>query len=128
MMPFAKEFDLVYKAIKAACDDEDFECQRVDEIWNDSVVIQDVFDLIYDSWIVVVDFTDKNSNVMYETGIAHTLGRHVVPISQSLDHVPFDLQHHRVVKYLSNPQGLRKLREMLISRLVRIGHLATAST
>jgi hypothetical protein len=29
--------------------------------------------------IVVVDFDTRNPNVFYETGIAHTLGKHVVP-------------------------------------------------
>lgn len=34
--------------------------------------------------------------LMYETGIAHTLGKPVVPISQSPSDDPFDLTHHRI--------------------------------
>jgi hypothetical protein len=77
-------------------------CTRVDDIWEESVVIQDIFNLIFRAHVVIVDFTGKNANVMYETGIAHTLGKHVIPISQSLDDVPFDMSHHRVLKYLPN--------------------------
>lgn len=121
MMPFAADFSKVYKAIKEACEEAGFTCKRVDEIWNESVVMQDVFDLIYQSWIVIVDFSGKNPNVMYETGIAHTLGRHVIPISQSKADVPFDLQHHRYLSYLSNIEGLEALKEELETRLTTIG-------
>lgn len=43
---------------------------------------------------------------MYETGIAHTLGKHVLPITQSLDDVPLDMRHHRTIKYLPNAEGM----------------------
>lgn len=66
---------------------------------------------------MVVDFTGKNPNVMYETGIAHTLGKHVIPISQSLADVPFDMQHHRVLKYLPNREGLAALEAKLSRKL-----------
>lgn len=96
----------------------------MDDIWANSAIIQDIFDLIFVSSIVVVDFTGKNSNVMYETGIAHTLGKHVVPITQSIDDVPFDLQSHRVLKYLPNSEGLASLQTDLARRLATLvgGH------
>jgi hypothetical protein len=72
---------------------------------------------------VVVDFTGRNPNVMYETGIAHTLGKHVVPISQSVGDVPFDMSHHRVLKYLPNKEGFEVLRNKLRSKL---GHVCSA--
>lgn len=109
MMPFAIEFTPVYESIKHATYNCGLRCLRADDIWEDTTIVQDIFSLIYKSQIVVVDFTAKNPNVMYETGIAHTLGKHVVPISQSLEHVPFDMRHHRVLKYLPNAEGLIKL-------------------
>jgi hypothetical protein len=54
---------------------------------------------------------------MYETGIAHTLGRNVIPIAQSMDDVPFDLKHHRVLVYLNNREGLNELSVQLAKRL-----------
>ena len=82
--------------------------------------MQDVFNLIFRSNVVVVDFTNKNPNVMYETGIAHTLGKHVIPISQSLDDVPFDMKHHRVLKYLPNDQGMAALESALTTKLRQV--------
>lgn len=117
MMPFAAEFNDTYEAIKEACAGAGLLCRRADDIWNDSTVIQDIFELIYCARIVIVDFTGKNSNVLYETGIAHTLGKHVVPITQSVDDVPFDLRHHRVLKYLPNTEGYKALAKGLAERL-----------
>lgn len=120
MMPFSPHFSPVYEAIKGACRSALLRCQRADDIWEDSTIIQDIFTLIFTSNIVVVDFSEKNPNVMYETGIAHTLGKHVIPITQSMDDVPFDLKQHRVLKYLSNGEGLAKLETSLSQRLLTI--------
>ena len=124
MMPFAAQFKAVYAALASACKANTLRCKRADDIWANSTIIQDIFDLIFVSSIVVVDFTGRNSNVMYETGIAHTLGKHVVPITQSMDDVPFDLQSHRVLKYLPNNEGLAQLQHDLSQRLVTLvqGH------
>lgn len=117
MMPFSAEFNPVYKAIKAACEDCFYDCLRADDIWQEATIIQDVFNLIFQSRIVICDFSGRNPNVMYETGIAHTLGKIVIPISQSLGDVPFDMKHHRVLTYHPNDQGFDDLRRKLISKL-----------
>ena len=117
MMPFHEEFRPVYEAIRAAATDNRLRCLRADDIWEDATIIQDVFNLLYRSQVVICDFSGRNPNVMYEAGIAHTLGKHVVPITQSLNDVPFDLQHHRVLRYLPNEEGFRKLRVELAKKL-----------
>lgn len=117
MMPFDAEFTSAYKAIRKACKSAGLRCLRVDDVWEESNIIQDIFDLIFRAQVVIVDFSGKNPNVMYETGIAHTLGKHVVPISQLIADAPFDLNHHRILRYLDNDQGLAKLEEQLARRL-----------
>jgi len=116
MMPFSSELSAVCESIKEAASLTGFYCKRVDDIWEHSTVIQDVFSLIFQSYIVVCDLTGKNPNVFYEAGIAHTLGKHVVPITQSDDDIPFDLKHHRYAKYLNNGEGRERLKEDLASR------------
>ena len=117
MMPFAMEFDNVLETIKVACSNVGMFCYRVDDLWNNSTIIQDIFELIYCSSIVIVDFSGRNPNVFYEAGIAHTLGKNVIPITQSIDDIPFDLRHHRVLKYLNNSEGLQELKKGLEKRL-----------
>lgn len=119
MMPFGG-FDAVYTAIKEACADAGLECLRADDIWEESTFIQDIVNLIFQARIVVCDFSKRNPNVFYETGIAHTLGKEVVPIAQALEDIPSDLQHHRALCYLANSEGLGVLRRELSGRLVTI--------
>ncbi|UOA08828.1 hypothetical protein [Methylobacter sp. S3L5C] len=117
MMPFNASFRETYDAVKRTTDYMELECLRADDIWNNSIFIQDIFDLIFCAKVVVVDFTGRNPNVMYETGIAHTLGKIVIPITQSISDIPSDLGHHRALKYLPNEQGYKDLSNDLYKRL-----------
>lgn len=120
MMPFSSDVAPVYVAIQDACRENGLTCQRADDIWVDPMIIHDVFALIYSAFIVVCDFTGKNPNVFYEAGISHTLGRHVVPLTQNKDDIPFDLQHHRYVTYLNNNEGRKTLEQQLSKRLATL--------
>ncbi|MEW8640284.1 MAG: hypothetical protein AB2544_19990 [Candidatus Thiodiazotropha endolucinida] len=120
MMPFNAAFSGTYDAVKRVADHMGLECLRADDIWDNSTFMQDIFDLIFCAKVVVVDFTGRNPNVMYETGIAHTLGKTVIPITQSLDDIPSDLGHHRALKYLPNEQGYKDLSNELWKRLKTI--------
>ncbi|AHW58667.1 hypothetical protein SAMN05444285_10690 [Draconibacterium orientale] len=115
MLPFKqqKSFD----AVKNACDKLNLDCMKADDIWENSTFIQDIFELIFTSRVVVADFTGKNPNVFYEVGIAHTLGKTVVPITQSIDDVPTDLGHHRALLYYPNEQGYKDLTVEIEKRL-----------
>lgn len=117
MMPFDAAFKPVYGAIKRACSRNHLQCERADDIWRNTAIVQDIFDIVYLSRIIVVDFSGKNANVMYETGIAHTLGKHVIPITQSIDDVPFDLRQHRALKYMANGEGIETLETSLSKRI-----------
>lgn len=117
MMPFESSMTPVYETIKMSAKAAGFRCLRADNIWEDSTVIQDVFSLIFRSYIVVCDFSGRNPNVFYEAGIAHTLGKHVVPITQNAEDIPFDLRHHRYARYLNNAEGRARLEEELSDRL-----------
>ncbi len=117
MMPFDESMRAVCDTIKSAASATGYQCRRADDIWDDSTVIQDVFSLIFQSYIVICDFTGRNPNVFYEAGIAHTLGKHVIPITQNEDHIPFDLRHHRYARYLNNAEGRDGLQKELEDRL-----------
>jgi hypothetical protein len=75
------------------------------------------------SRVVVCDCTGRNPNVFYETGIAHTLGREVILITQNEHDIPFDLRHLRHIRYLDNTEGRGALTEALQARMQTIlGH------
>ncbi len=123
MMPFDAGFNPVYAAIQDAGRACNLITRRADEIWEAPGIIQDVVSLIDRGRIVVCDLTGRNPNVFYEAGIAHTLGREVIIITQSAHDVPFDLRHLRYIPYLSNNQGLAALTQALQARMQAIlGH------
>jgi hypothetical protein len=123
MMPFDARFNPVYDAIRQAADNVGLRCRRADDIWENAAIIQDVVGLIDRSRVIVCDCTGRNPNVFYEAGIAHTLGRKVILISQSEYDIPFDLRHLRYVHYLNNTEGLQALTSALQGRMqTLLGH------
>jgi hypothetical protein len=82
--------------------------------------MQDVVSLIDRSAVVIADCTGRNPNVFYEIGIAHTLGREVILITQVDADIPFDLRHLRYVSYLNNGEGLNALGMRLQARLSQL--------
>jgi hypothetical protein len=123
MMPFDAGFNSVYESIKLAADGAGLRCRRADDIWENASIIQDVVALIDRSRVVICDCTGRNPNVFYEVGIAHTLGREVILITQSEHDIPFDLRHLRYVRYLNNAEGRTALTAALQLRMKTIlGH------
>jgi len=123
MMPFDADFSPVYDSIRLAADNAGLRCRRADDIWENAAIIQDVVSLLDRSRIVVCDCTGRNPNVFHEAGIAHTLGREVILITQSEHDIPFDLRHLRYIRYLNNTEGRNALAASLQARMETIlGH------
>ncbi len=120
MMPFDAQFDDVYTTIQAATTDAAMTCLRADDIWEHDHVIQDIVSLVNRSKIVICDCTGRNPNVFYEIGIAHTLGRDVILITQNKEDIPFDLRHLRYISYLNNNEGRERLRSDLNRRIATL--------
>ena len=109
--------------LKWVSDGLGLDCHRADDIWENPTIIQDIVSLIDRSKVVISDCTGRNPNVFYEIGIAHTLGREVILLTQNEHDVPFDIAHLRFVKYLNNSQGLQSLAETVSARLLEIKSL-----
>lgn len=120
MMPFSPDFDVVYETIERAVSDAGLVCARVDDIWENHQVMDDVLSLLWRSKIVVADLTGKNANVFYETGLAHALPRPTVLLTQDPDDVPFDLRAIRYLRYGIGRDGRAKLRRDLTARLTTL--------
>lgn len=117
MMPFDGKFAGTWEALQIAVTEAGLECRRADQIWENHAVIDDIVDLIWRARVIIADFTGRNPNVFYETGIAHALGRDVIYITQSEGDVPFDLRHLRFLQYYPNGEGLQDLQPKVTERL-----------
>jgi hypothetical protein len=117
MMPFSGAFTSVYQDLKAALEADGYQCKRADDMWVHAHIMTDIIELLCTSAVIVCDLSGKNPNVFYEAGIAHTLGKEVVLITQSHDDVPFDLKPIRYLHYHDNGEGRDKLAKEIHARV-----------
>ena len=94
-------------------------CQRGDEMMGRNV-LDDIWRAIYGCRLIIAEITEQNANVYYELGIAHTLGKKVIFLTQNIDTVPFDLRQQRIVEYTDDLPGYRKLQSELPRHIAAI--------
>lgn len=125
LMPFTDELTQIFNVvIKPSVESagQQLVCKRADDIKSNRTIIQDIWKSICEARVVIADMTGFNANVMYELGIAHTLGKETILIYQSTDEVkfPFDLAHIRRIEYSNDAVGGQKLATDLKSTLAEI--------
>jgi len=105
MMPFDDPFDRYSKVFEKAVEDAGLEPIRADSIFRPGFIMNDIWEGIRTSEILLAELTGRNTNVFYELGLAHAAGRPVVLVTQEIDDVPFDLQGLRLLKYELHEPG-----------------------
>ena len=95
-------------------------CLRADDIYDNRPIIEDIWRCTNEARILIAELTGRNANVFYETGIAHTIGKEVILISQSMEDVPFDLKHLRCIVYEYTPRGIANLEENLKNTVLNV--------
>jgi hypothetical protein len=112
VMPFSDpDLQIVYEDfVKPTLTEQcHLDCERGDDVFGSNVVMDDILESISAADVILADLTRKNANVFYEVGICHALGKPVVLLAQSIDDVPFDLRHRRVLLYEYTPRGCKRL-------------------
>jgi TIR domain len=108
LMPFDDDLRPVFDDhIKPASASLGLNAQRADDFFSTETVAREIWSAIYFAQLIVADCTRRNPNVFYEIGLAHALGRRTILIAQSIDDVPFDLRHLRILKYQYTPRGMQ---------------------
>ena len=116
IMPFTEEMEDVYlHIIKPSLEEAGFSVSRADEILNQRSILEDVVTGIAGSDLLVADLTGGNPNVYYELGVAHALEKPTIHLAQSIEEVPFDINHYRIIEYTTYFSGAIKARERLLS-------------
>lgn len=119
MMPFGEWFDKYYQHIYIpAIKDAGFEPIRADELFATGTVVEQIWEQIRKSKVLLADLTDRNANVFYELGLAHAARKPVVFTAPCVDDVPFDLRHLRVIIYeIREPEWSSKLKSKVTDYL-----------
>jgi hypothetical protein len=108
LMPFDPDFNDIYKfGIKGAADEVGAYAERLDEQIFTEGMLDRIFNQISKADVIVADMTGRNSNVFYEGGYAHALGKIVLLLTQDTADIPFDLKHRQHTVYGGSIDTLR---------------------
>lgn len=86
--------------------------RRADDMFGQGVM-EDIYEGIVTASLVLAECTGKNPNVLYELGLAHSLGKRTALLSQSEMDIPFDLRRFRFCIYEDNSGGYPKVQSFL---------------
>lgn len=122
IMPFGEPWsDTIHSLIKDVGEETNLKIIRADDIYGFKPVMHDVARSIEKSRVVISVMTGGNKNVNYELGLAHAWGKPSIMIAESMNDIPFDYHHLRVLLYdVHNPQWGDKLKKDLTKTLLSI--------
>src|SRR6516225_11468336 len=114
LMPFKAKLEKVYtNHIKKMGEELGVTIRRADEIFSTRPFIEKVWEGICTAELVLADCTERNPNVFYEIGMAHTVGKKVVLITRSDKDIPSDIRNFDYIPYIYDPEGVETLVEKL---------------
>lgn len=131
IMPFAPEFDDVYAVIKASVEaaaaSDSSRCFRLDESRPAGRITDRLVSELRAATICVADLTGLKPNVMWEVGYAMALSTPTILITQSIDHLPFDIKDMQCIQY-DRARLTATLGASLKSSIIdTLGHVAAAT-
>lgn len=114
IMPFAEKFQPVYENhIRPVVQGLGHTIRRGDDFFGKTSVMTDIWSAINNAKLVIAECTGRNPNVFYELGIAHSLDKAVIMLTQNIEDIPFDIRHLRVIEYKYTPPGMVKFKVAL---------------
>lgn len=122
LMPFAPKFDLIFEEVlRPAIEDVGLVPVRADQIYGNKRIMQDIWNNIKTARLILAELTGRNANVLYELGLAHSLGKQAVIITNTMEDVPFDLKDVRCIVYdKEHPTWGEHLRSNLVRTMSNV--------
>ncbi len=122
VMPFREKYNAVYEqVIRPVAAGLNLTIKRGDDFTSTrGSIMQEVWAALNSCKLVIVETTEINANVYYELGIAHTLGKPAILITQTTDvqQLPFDIRHLRFLVYEDSIEGSKELEERLRTSII----------
>ncbi len=121
VMPFSDTLTHVYSDhIRPLAQALDLTIKRGDDFFSQRMIISEIWGAIFAAKVIIADCTGRNPNVFYEMGIAHTLGKKIITITQNKDDIPFDLQNYRYIPYKDHPDEWVKFETTLQRAIIKM--------
>jgi hypothetical protein len=122
IMPFREPYNTLYEnLIRPLAAELNLTIKRGDDFTTtQGSIIQDVWSALNSCRIVLAETSEINANVFYELGIAHTLGKPALLLTQAsnIQDLPFDIRHLRFVTYQNTAEASAELKEKLRHSLI----------
>lgn len=116
IMPFEQDYFDLYEEFKNRFG-EKFDFSHAGDLDNQQNIIKDIVVGIAEADIIIADLTGLNPNVFYELGIAHTMDKKAIIITQNLDDLPFDIRSYRAneysLKFNKIPSFMKEMEKLL---------------
>ena len=109
--------DPLWEILQNILKEADLEAIRAEGLFS-SGSLENVWQGINESALLVADLTYKHPDVFFKLGIALTLGKPVLLLSQHNRDIPHDLQQFPYIIYDNNLEGLQKLRQAILEELM----------
>jgi nucleoside 2-deoxyribosyltransferase len=117
VMPFREELEPIFRIIKESGERVGLRVMRADEMVAPGRITDQISEAISRAGLIVADITGQNPNVLFEVGMASSLGKNILMISQERERIPFDVAGQRVIFYENTMKGARSLREDLVAAM-----------
>ncbi|MHB8974572.1 MAG: hypothetical protein ACYC3X_29520 [Pirellulaceae bacterium] len=124
LMPFRQELEPIYQIIKDAGLHAGLRIMRADEFVAPGQITAQISDAIARAGLIVADITGRNANVLFEVGMATSLGKTILIVSQDREGIPFDIADQRVIFYENTISGAEHLREQLTMAMTQFAKRA----
>jgi hypothetical protein len=115
VMQFSPEYNELYEeVIKPNCKKFGLEVIRADDMYTNSLILEDITKSIREASVVIADITVDNPNVFYEVGYAHAINKPTILLSdKKRAKLPFDVSGFRTLFYENSIGGKRAVEENL---------------
>ncbi len=98
--PLSCNFDQWYNSIlRPAGEEAGFDVKRADQELLSGSIMEQVWEDLQSTDVVLAFLTGRNPNVFYELGLAHTLLKPVLLVADKREKLPFDVTHLRHYLY-----------------------------
>lgn len=122
VMPFRDKYNAVYEqVIRPVAAGLNLTIKRGDDFTSTrGSIMQEVWAALNACKLVIVESSEINANVYYELGIAHTLGKPVILLTQTkeVEALPFDIRHLRFLVYEDSINGSKALEASLKKAII----------
>lgn len=116
LTPFNDKYFEDYKVIREVCTSAGFKCFRGDENYFRGDIFPEMLRLIVKSNLIIANINGRNSNVLYELGIAQALDKPVILVSREPEKLPIDIKSKRFLIY----SDYNELQEMIRQELINL--------